>query len=235
MALPRPFECFFARTKSWSDLRFGAALLGLTGIVLGAGYELVVWVGTSRGVTVWSPETALDGRIPFLPWSFVLYATLYLYFPLPFLVAERSAVGRRELMALHVAIARTAGISFLVFLALPCEVRLRAVAVADLAGGAGIWPAVYRGLHVLDRPFNAWPSLHVSLSLLVALFVDAKLLGRVPRALLWIAFGAMVVSTLTTKQHHVFDALTGALLALAVWRLSAQRHVKIRTRPPRTR
>jgi len=74
---------------------------------------------------------------------------------------------------------------------------------------------LYRSMIEADEPpANAAPSLHVSLTCLLAL----TLVRDFPRWWLPVCLGVAIVwlSTLLTRQHHLVDVATGALLAGAV-------------------
>jgi membrane-associated phospholipid phosphatase len=92
--------------------------------------------------------------------------------------------------------------------------------------GDGLTAQVYRNMVGLDEAGgNAAPSLHVSLTCLLAL----ALARDFPRAWpVWFG-GALLVwlATLFTWQHHLLDVLTGALLALAFGLVPGRRPERI--------
>ena len=102
---------------------------------------------------------------------------------------------------------------------------IRSQLAPELLAGEG-WPGkLYGGLHTLDTPYNAWPSLHVAQSLYLALAMtvwlkrehaDARWLLPV-LVFLWVDWSALSLSILTTKQHYLWDMVTGAALGLAFW------------------
>ena len=66
-------------------------------------------------------------------------------------------------------------------------------------------------VEVDEPPANAAPSLHVSLTCLLAWALIRDYRGGWP---IWFAFAAVVwAATLFTWQHHLIDVVTGALLA----------------------
>jgi membrane-associated phospholipid phosphatase len=102
-------------------------------------------------------------------------------------------------------------VSLLIFIALPTKtVR------PDASGiGAGFTADIYRNMTQTDYyGGNAAPSLHVSLTCLLALalFCDFPR-WRLPTIL---GIGIVWLSTLLTHQHHLIDVATGILLALVV-------------------
>ena len=74
---------------------------------------------------------------------------------------------------------------------------------------------------VADRAnltYNLVPSLHVALTNVCVAAFASRATGM-GTALLWIWATGIAVSTLLTHQHHVFDVLTGWLLASLAVRL----------------
>ena len=78
----------------------------------------------------------------------------------------------------------------------------------------GLTAKLYRGIVAIDQPpANAAPSLHVSLTCLLAIALAREfprwrpVIGGIV-ALVWLA-------TLFTWQHHLIDVATGALLGIA--------------------
>ena len=80
------------------------------------------------------------------------------------------------------------------------------------------WRGFYQHLHGLVTPFNAWPCLHVAQPLLIVLVVGRWTRHHGAIAGLWLWFGLLSLSVLTTKQHYVWDVMTGMLLAVIVYR-----------------
>ena len=179
-------------------------------------YRLVNQVNAGRPASAFLDlSTRADGWLPYLGWTWVVY-----YAALPYVV----------------------GFGSLAVLRLPARLAVRAAGtfvVMMLAGGAlqlifparSPWPAeawsVQRFFHesVSYDPFVCLPSMHVALVTLTACLASAVS----PTARTRIAHGAMVVlvslSTLTLKEHYVWDVVAGGLLAaaaFAVWRRGAE-------------
>jgi membrane-associated phospholipid phosphatase len=106
-------------------------------------------------------------------------------------------------------------LTLVIFIAFPTQTdqasRLKVLEVAH----SGFTHDVYRNMiEVDDPPANAAPSLHVSLTCLLALAMIRDFPRWWP---LWFAFvGAVWWSTLVTRQHHLVDVITGTLLTWAV-------------------
>ena len=179
-------------------------------------------LSTVRGVTVFDPEQlfvvggrSLDSRIPYLPWTFVIYKSGMLILLLPVLTYPKTESGALELYRLYRGLVMITLAACVVFILCPAELTLRVV--ADDQGGS---KSLHQGILVLlmlDLPFNTWPSLHVAFSGLVTLVVARWLERRRWVVLLWVGWAAISISTLTVKQHFIWDVITGALLALAYW------------------
>jgi len=79
----------------------------------------------------------------------------------------------------------------------------------------GIWRGMFRFADRLNLDYNLVPSLHVALSIVcIELFAShANFTGKCFLR----AWGVLIAAaTVLTHQHHLVDALTGFLLALAV-------------------
>jgi membrane-associated phospholipid phosphatase len=157
-------------------------------------------------------ETAWDAAFPFTPWWVWLYLLPYVAGPLLTAVLSRAAfVWYLRRAALVEAI------TFTIFLAYPTYVRRPLDNPASRPANEarledGLTAALYLRMIELDSPpANAAPSLHVSLSCLLAWALAYD------RPRWWAAaLGAAVVvwlSTLYTGQHHLVDVATGVLLA----------------------
>jgi hypothetical protein len=193
-------------------------LATITLAFIGGGYEVVAQVSAWRGRTVWDPATALDYAIPVVPWSVVPYMSIYLYFPLAYGLIPRTDHGRHELILLHQGLFLISAASFAVFLISPCRIGILEQLPPKLRNHEGMPGALYGVVHALDTPYNAWPSLHVSLSLLIVLHIAWRERGRMLPPVLWVAWSLLALSVLTTKQHFVFDLATGVALGIAYWR-----------------
>ena len=126
--------------------------------------------------------------------------------------------ARKELIVFCQAIIVVNFISYLVFFFSPAEVYIRDVAIQEMASRPGLLSEMYELMWVLDKPYNAWPSLHVSIATMMTLFAircwnDKPLLQ-------WgigILCVLMCISIMTTKQHFVWDLISGWALVAAIW------------------
>jgi membrane-associated phospholipid phosphatase len=151
-----------------------------------------------------SLETTVDDRIPLIPAFVFPYLSLYVLLLVSvwrFLKAET-----RIFTIAALAISLDLVISYLVFLFYQTQVERPVILGSDFSSG------ILRTVYSLDKPFNAFPSLHTSLSALLAL-----LWGRVgsriqPAIALWAVL--IIASTMFTKQHYIADVFGGVAVAL---------------------
>ena len=151
-----------------------------------------------------------DAKIPFVEWTaliYVLWFPLIALLPLALYAAEPMAYARYfPAMALEVIV------SVVCYLVYPTTFT-RPTPSDTLAGK--LMKMVYSGSF---RGVNCAPSLHCSSCYLA--IISAVTCAGMPMALrvLAIAVSAgIVISTMTTKQHTLLDALTAIPVALVCW------------------
>ncbi|MFT7677316.1 MAG: membrane-associated phospholipid phosphatase [Planctomycetota bacterium] len=192
-------------------------------LVSGSAYFAVNELAYRRGVTVFDPAQVfvvegrtLDSRIPYLPWTILVYHGLFeLLLCLPFLTYPKTSSGARDLFRLYEGQFVLTLIACAVFLIAPAEMALRVPAEQH---GDSVVDQLNLLVHVQDRPFNTWPSLHVAWTCLATLQVTRWIRSRRRKILLWACFVVVAISTLTVKQHYLWDVISAALLALGYWR-----------------
>jgi membrane-associated phospholipid phosphatase len=198
----------------------------LCGLTLATSYLCVVHFVAGRGVIGWDPTIPLDRAIPAVPWAIWIYMTNLLYYFACVIFLPTGTAATKALIAVWKSMFIVIAISLTVFLICPAEVALRDQMHAALVGRGAALHAIYDGLYRLDPPFNAWPSGHVSQTLVMALFL-ARIWSRRPwrRLVLWIAWTTMAISIVLTKQHLLFDLVTGIALGAVAWRLWVLPHL----------
>ncbi|WLR95263.1 phosphatase PAP2/dual specificity phosphatase family protein [Shinella zoogloeoides] len=145
--------------------------------------------------------------IPFIAWTIVPYWSINAFYALSLFVNETpeevGRLARRYLTAQIVAVA--------CFIAFP----LQAIFVRPETDGLpGFMFDVLGGF---DKPFNQAPSLHIALLVIIWDHWRGRLRGA--GLALWHVWSLLIgLSVLTTRQHHIIDIPTGALLGLfALW------------------
>lgn len=146
------------------------------------------------------PDTWVDRQVFFSAWTVVIYITHY-----PLLLTAWYLNLHKSPSHFFTPFFTCAVISFLVFLLFPTFV-LR----PDVTDS--IWHKAYLILHLLDKPTNCLPSLHVSLALTAGLSISH--VSKQKKFLFWIWVLGVCVSTLTTKQHVFVDVVGGVVVAI---------------------
>ena len=106
----------------------------------------------------------------------------------------------------------------MIFLLLPAEIDMR-----DQIdwGTMSAWEdALFTFIHSSDNPWNAWPSLHIAFHILARVMThwmigrraSSQSLGTLRYSSSGLS-GHFAISILTTKQHYMFDLVTGVIVA----------------------
>lgn len=159
----------------------------------------------NHGPAVLNLQTALDRAIPVVPIFIIPYDSLnlYVYASLILFVLFRSEVFQSAACSMLGAWL----VSYLFYYFLQTEVARPVI----LAGGA--LNDMIRAVYASDNPFNDFPSLHTSISTILAVHWF-----RVDRRVAWplAAWTALIVaSTILVKQHYIADLCAGLVLAFA--------------------
>ena len=142
----------------------------------------------------------LDEEIPYWPWSVGVYLTLH---PM-YLIVAFSLPPRRYIHVLLGVTVMTM-ISFICFSVITSHYPRP----APEAWAHSVWKPVIDILVSVDAPGNTCPSLHVSTSLYLSWVLKDRKYG-----LGWVIWGVLLsLSTLTLKQHYVWDWVGGFILA----------------------
>lgn len=158
-------------------------------------------------------ETKLDLLIPFVPWTLVIYFGCYLFWAVNYILSIRGeeADAWRFLSADFLAKC----VCLLCFLVFPTTNTRPDVT------GSSVWDLGMRFLYKVDSADNLLPSIHCLTSWFCYIGVRKK--KEIPK---WYRFfscamaAAVFVSTLTTKQHVLYDVAAGALLAELAYDMS---------------
>ena len=170
--------------------------------------------------SVLDPITPVDTFVPFIGWTFVIYISLYLYYPAAAWFGRDSEDRIREMFAFYQALfVMTWGV-FMVFILFPTEIYIREDIPDSVLNGEGFWGFWYGDLmHKTDLPYNAWPSLHVTQSLMIVLLLkEWEIVEGWTEVALWTAWILLCISVMTTKQHFFFDLVSGIITGLVCWR-----------------
>ena len=149
------------------------------------------------------PDTAMDRAIPFIPAFVVPYFSYYFLLLTPLFVIHES----RELRDAAFGYGLIVFTSCIAFFFWPTAIS------------TSYTDPLIRGLLAIDRPRNACPSLHASLSLFCALCTRRNLQSALARYGLWIWTLLVIASTLLTKRHAAVDIAAGVIFGWIVYRL----------------
>ena len=198
--------------------------------IISTSYSIINHFAEWRNFSTFSGNTSLDDSIPFIRNSILVYGLYYLLFALMITATPRSKKGSLECIFAFQIILTFTTICFLIFLFFPVEITSR----KNIDIGEGLIAIFYNTLHLADPPYNTWPSLHVTHSILLSwIFIhwikSGKGFLRFPEKsndfieliknkivplLIWIICISVIISTLTTKQHYILDIITGVFLGI---------------------
>ncbi len=154
------------------------------------------------------PLLDIDRSMPLIPWTFVVYLSDYLLFTAAFFILEE----REEWYAFVRMAFATLIVCGIFFIFFPTTYPRPPYPPVDN-------PIVLFCMNLIgaaDTPNNCFPSMHVAMTSVVAWNVRRKSRGCFVFFLVWTA--AIILSTLTTKQHYFMDIVGGlsvvAILAL---------------------
>ncbi len=175
-----------------------------------AALQSLVYFGISHADLQRSTElfrTRLDDLIPFWPWTAWFYLPFYAAIFIICISGFRSRLLFRRAMLAVLIVMVTGGGCHLLF---PAEYP-RPILKPPFANLSESFMALVQRV---DRPGNVFPSLHVAQTSTLALILrrDRPVLGAIA-----VVMGALLaLSTLTTKQHFVYDVISGYAMAFGV-------------------
>ena len=223
----RPWAGFWkgtwSRRENLGGFQFPIEVITLGLVMVAVPYFATNNVASMYLGTVWDPEIGLDRDIPVLNWTILPYALLYLFYPVTLLVRPSGERGDAELLVGMQTLIMATAFCCLIFLVLPAEIDLRDQIDWDSMNSWEL--ALFEFIHQSDNPWNAWPSLHIVHSYLLARLMtywvsrkaESQLAWRVFLVVLWVEWALLSISILTTKQHYLFDLVTGIAVAQLAW------------------
>lgn len=155
---------------------------------------------------IYLPMTQWDLAVPFLPWTGWIYASVY-FVPvvLPFFIRDRYHLNL-TLMTFFLLATVEAAIFFSFPTIYPREMY-------PLGDGWHGFPLNF--LRKLDQPTNCFPSQHVSFAFLTAFIVERVNFKAGILVVIWALL--ICLSTLTTKQHYIWDLIFGYAITRIVF------------------
>jgi membrane-associated phospholipid phosphatase len=181
--------------------RFAGRLLTTVAVLAGT-FQCYWWLNAhlAPGFDLALP---LDAAIPFLPWTYVLYASFFVF---PLVAAW--VMDADEYLRMLAAVLAANALCYLGFFFVPAHYPrppLEAIA-------SPYWHEQFRTMWSQDLPGNTFPSIHVAITVLGALRLRHRRGG-----LLWPVWAVLIsLSTLTVKQHFIVDVVGGIIVGFSV-------------------
>ena len=174
-------------------------------LAVGVYFTNEIYYLLNHGPAVINLHTALDAAIPVAPVFVIPYDSLYpyVYATLILFLLLRTKYFQSASLALITVMFISYGFYYF----------LQSEVVRPVLTGTDVFSKLVMNVYAGDNPFNDFPSLHTSMSTILAIhWVKLnKPLGIVLS--IWTAL--IVASTLLVKQHYIADMLFGLALAFA--------------------
>lgn len=177
-------------------------------------FALYLPLDAPRGV-IYSFKTVIDDYIPlFTPFT-IIYISYFLFLPLTwiyFLRKKQVAVLNIVLAAIIIACLS----SYLLFIFFQNSIE------RPLIEENNVFDGLYLLINKNVPPYNAFPSLHVAISLICLggyFAIKSKYFNLIA---IWV--GLIILSTVLTKQHYFLDVIGGIILAISSYKIAGYYH-----------
>ena len=161
--------------------------------------------------------TEWELKIPLIPWMIYPYISLNLLLVVAAFVLKEVSSVKGFCMSLIIA-AVIAGFIFYFF---PGQLGF----VRETVPG---YEHFFDFMFAIDHPHNLYPSLHVTYSTLAILAMIEQTSNKIFHAFMWVWLLLISSSVVFVHQHHLFDIVTGFILALILYKTVYQRVHKTR-------
>jgi membrane-associated phospholipid phosphatase len=160
----------------------------------------------NHGPNVLFLKSALDDIIPLVPQFAIPYISLdmYVYASLIVFLVFRTSVFKAASLSMFAAW----GVSYLFY------IFLQSYMDRPVLEGNDYFIGLIRQVYEHDNPYNCFPSLHTSISTIVAIHWWRGHRGFGIAAAVWSCL--IVLSTMFVKQHYIADVASGLVLAFGV-------------------
>jgi membrane-associated phospholipid phosphatase len=196
MKLKVPF--FNNRQKIW---------VGPLGIIL-----FVICYMTPNHIQIFEPSYLhlfdFEKAIPFIDWSLWIYMTSYIYVALVFILLRK----KENMNHIFYAQILLLFIGMVIFFVYPTVYPRPMMEYNGITGG------MVNLLYSMDTPNNAMPSLHIALTFIAGFGFIKERRRLLPLFMIWAIL--ISISTLTVKQHYLWDVLAGFVLAIVFYWIS---------------
>ena len=212
----------WSKRSTWANRRLTVIIMLMMGLFNALPYTTINHISNYLQREAFDPTLDFDTNLAFIPWMFIPYITLYMYYPAAALLGHKTDSMWRQNIIFHQMMTISCWMVFAVFLLAPVEIYLRGPIKDQLSQG-DFWYPYYQFMHSLDTPWNSWPSLHVVQSTQVVFVLrywypsETTKLKVLHWGLLF-AWAMLILSTMYTKQHYLWDVATGLAFAFVTWR-----------------
>jgi membrane-associated phospholipid phosphatase len=174
-------------------------------LAVGVYFTSQIYYALNHGPTVINLHTALDSAIPVVPIFVIPYDSLqpYIYATLILFLLFRSKYFQSACLAMITVWF----ISYAFYYFLQSEV------IRPVLTGTDTFSKMVMNVYAGDNAYNDFPSLHTSLSTILA--IHWVKVNRPLGIVLSIWTALIVASTLLVKQHYIADMIFGLALAFA--------------------
>jgi membrane-associated phospholipid phosphatase len=174
-------------------------------LAVGVYFTSQIYYALNHGPAVINLHTALDSAIPVMPFFVIPYDSLqpYIYATLILFLLFRSKYFQSACLAMITVWF----ISYAFYYFLQSEV------IRPVLTGTDTFSKMVMNVYAGDNAFNDFPSLHTSLSTILA--IHWVKVNRPLGIVLSIWTALIVASTLLVKQHYIADMIFGLALAFA--------------------
>lgn len=189
-----------------------------------SGILVIIWIIAPYSIlqhveifpVLWVPPLGVDQMIP------VCFQSIWFYFSFCLLLGLVGLLVEKKLFIQYLyTIGWVTAVSHACFLFLPNGVS-RAEIDTETA------PLMYQMLASIDKPRNALPSMHASLSVVAAIAAQFSVnFPKWSKSLIWLWVLAIFWSTIALRQHVSLDLISGSIIAVIVWwRVSLSKELK---------
>ncbi len=171
------------------------------------GYFILNEVTGLRSVT-YHLDFPFEARLPLYPALIFAYIMEFFFMALAYLMVDDLVFFKKIVLAVVLCVS----LHFLIFSVFPVEYRLR----PDVDPDRGWAYALVSFYYWLDKPYNCFPSLHVS-----NVFLISFILQKYRPGMGWLLhpLAALVaVSVVLVKQHYIADVVAGFFVGWFVYR-----------------
>lgn len=151
-------------------------------------------------------SSSLDSKIPFVPFSILPYLSFFLLivWSLAVFLVEKERLYRQMCYSIIVV----SLVSYSIYLSYQTRMT------RPIITGFGLFDNLVSFVYRIDPPYSSFPSLHSSLSTVIA-FLWFRSASKVKYLVLcWSVI--IILSTLMVKQHHILDVLGGITLGIVI-------------------